>query len=79
MKRVLRYWLDALAVGGSVMGSLVVASNLGINWLGYAFFLVGSITSVILLRRSNVNRSMVWLNLYYVAVNVFGLIRYSLN
>ena len=75
MNRVIKHWLDILAVGGSVLGSLLVATNrpeLGI--MGYMAFLVGSSASVALLRKSNVNRSMVWLNIYYVAVNFLGLI-----
>ena len=70
------HWLDVLAVGGSVAGSLIVASNMNLNWAGYVCFLIGSTASVVLLRRSNVNRSMVWLNTYYMVVNVVGLIRY---
>ncbi len=76
MRRILNYWLDALAVGGSVIGSLFVASNTGTTWIGYVCFLVGSSASVVLLRRSNVNRSLVYLNFYYMIINTFGLIRY---
>lgn len=73
---MMRYWLDVIAVGGSVTGSFLVASNTGTTWIGYMMFLCASMASVIILRRSNVNRSMVYLNLYYVAINSFGLLRY---
>jgi hypothetical protein len=73
---VRKYWLDAIAVIGAVLGSLMVAANAGVALLGYLLFLASSTASVVLMRRSNVSRSLVALNVYFMFVNVVGIIRH---
>lgn len=72
----MRRLLDAFAFGGAVIGSAIIAFNLGFNQIGYAFFLVSSISSVLLLKNSNASRSLLLTNLFFVVMNVIGLIRY---
>lgn len=59
-----------------VIGAVIVASNLGINVLGYTFFLVGA-TSYMLVAFVHENRPLLLLNLVFAATNVLGLIRYQ--
>lgn len=65
-----------VAFAGAVIGSTIVALDLGINWVGYVFFLASSTASVKLLMGSNASRSLLYTNLYFVVVNVVGLVRY---
>lgn len=76
IQKIRNYWLDVLALGGSIIGSMFVASNTGTTWIGYVCFLIGTAASVVILRRSNVNRSLIYLNCYYMVINTFGLVRY---
>lgn len=68
-------WIFTL---GQVLGSLIIASNLGINGLGYVFFLASSIAGIVLLRGTHAARSVVLVNVYFTVVNTIGIIRYSL-
>lgn len=68
-------WIFTL---GQVAGSLIIASNLGINGIGYMFFLASSIAGIVLLRGHHVARSVVLINIYFTVVNTVGIIRYSL-
>lgn len=72
MKRV----LDFLAVAGAVGGSTLIASNVGLNVLGYALFLISSLASLQLLRQSDASKSLIVINLWFTAMNVLGIVRY---
>jgi NADH:ubiquinone oxidoreductase subunit F (NADH-binding) len=71
--------LDVGAVGGNVLGATIVAANLDYNALGYLSFLIGSICAVVLLKQSNVRASMMYLHIFYVCINVVGMVRYTLG
>jgi hypothetical protein len=72
MKRV----LDFLAVAGAIGGSSLIAANVGLNVLGYAFFLISSLASLQLLRQSDASKSLIVINLWFTAMNVLGIVRY---
>jgi hypothetical protein len=64
-----------IAVSSALLGSLVIASNIGHNVIGYSLFLLGGITSLILMRQSNIHKSMqinMWI---FIAVDILGIIR----
>jgi uncharacterized membrane protein YqjE len=68
---------DILAVVGNIVGAILVAfsaksPNLAIA--GYLFFLVGAIFSIWLLRHSNASKSLISINIYFIVVNVIGII-----
>lgn len=72
MKRL----LDVTALGGAMIGSLLIAANIGITQIGYVFFLLSSIASVMLLMNSNASRSLYFTNMWFILMNVIGLVRY---
>jgi hypothetical protein len=76
MKISLKQLMEALAIIGSVGGSLLVALAVSghLAILGYCFYLMGTIASIYLLKISTASRVLVGLNFYFLAVNVIGII-----
>lgn len=74
--RSIRMIADIIAVGGSVIGSTLIASNTGYNASGYVFFILASIATLYLLSVSTASRSLYVVNLYFVFINLVGLMRY---
>ena len=72
MKRV----LEILALGGAVLGSLTIASNIGYNFVGYVLFFVSSVASFVLVRDSNVSKSIYYQCLWFMCMNLIGMWRY---
>ena len=70
--------LDILAVGGAILGSTLIAVNIGMNVLGYLLFMVSSASSFILLRSSDVSKSQIIIVMYFMIINAVGFIRYSI-
>lgn len=68
--------LDTVALGGAMIGSLLIALNLGVTVIGYGFFLASSIASVRLLMMSDASKALLLTNLWFVLMNVIGIIRY---
>jgi len=67
---------DVVAVAGAVVGSVLIASNTGYHLLGYCLFLASSIASVFLLSNTkDAPKSLIALNVFFVAVNSFGIFR----
>ena len=73
----MKRFLDICVVAGAIGGSTLIASNIGMNVFGYILFLVSSVASLFLLRRSDASKSLVLVNLYFTAMNMIGIIRYS--
>lgn len=69
--------LDAIAIIGSMLGSVLIASNSSYVFLGYIFFLTANIATYMILSESNVRKSIIWLNIFYIGVNVLGIINYG--
>ncbi len=72
MKRL----LDVVALGGAMIGSFLIAANIGMIQLGYIFFLASSVASVVLLRKSDASKSLLMTNIFFVIMNCIGLWRY---
>lgn len=69
---------DVVALGGAAVGSALVASNAGLAIPGYLCFLASSIASIYLLAKTkDAPKSLILQNIFFVGVNVFGLVRYS--
>lgn len=67
--------MDVLALTGNMVGALLVASvNVDTQLIGYCFFVVGAAASVWLLMYSTASRSLVFINLYFMAVNIYGIV-----
>lgn len=69
--------LDTAALGGAIIGSFLIAANIGRIRLGYMFFLISSLASVVLLFGSDASKSLLLTNLFFVGMNIFGLMRHK--
>ena len=68
--------LGLLALACNVIGSMLIAVNIGAAAVGYAFFIAGVIPATYLLLVSNANRTLVLTNLYFFGVNILGIFRH---
>ena len=68
--------LNVLAIGGGMIGSVMVASATPVSAWGYVLFLMSSVTSSVLLWNDKELRGLLALNIFYIGVNVFGLARW---
>ena len=60
-----------------MIGSFLIAANIGKIRLGYGFFLASSIASVILLMDSDASKSLMLTNIFFIIMNVIGLVRHK--
>ena len=58
-----------------VLGALLVAANMGLNDVGYSFFLVGSSFSLYYSIKMRDNSQIILWGVFF-AINVFGLFNY---
>jgi hypothetical protein len=80
MMKLIRNLASTIALGGAVCGSMLIAANVGLAVLGYVLFLASSIASVYLLATTkNAPQALVYQNLFFIVVNIFGLVRHGLN
>jgi hypothetical protein len=68
--------LDVIALGGAMIGSFLIAANIGMTQLGYILFLASSIASVTLLSSSDASKSLLWTNVFFIVMNIIGIVRY---
>ena len=66
---------DIVAIAGAMIGSALVASNSGYAVLGYVFYLFGAAASVKILITKGVP-SLLIVNIYFVVINIIGIIRF---
>lgn len=59
-----------------MLGSIMVASATPMSAWGYVLFLTSSITSSALLWNDKAQRALLGLNIFYIGVNIFGLVRW---
>ncbi len=68
--------LDYIALGGAVIGSFLIAANIGMTQVGYVFFLASSVSAAVLLSSSDASKSLLWTNIFFIIMNVIGIVRY---
>lgn len=73
---MLKVVLNILAFGGGVLGSVIIANGGDMAKFGYIPFLVSSSTSVALQWGEPTQRGLLYLSMFYVGVNAFGLCRW---
>ena len=66
---------DVIYLGSSMVGALLVALNIGLQFEGYALFLVSSISGSYLVLKSNASRSLLWVNGLFAIINIVGMVR----
>jgi hypothetical protein len=80
MMKLIRNLASTVALGGAVVGSVLIAANVGLAVLGYVLFLASSIAGVYLLvTTKNAPQALVYQNLFFIVVNIFGLVRHGLG
>jgi hypothetical protein len=67
--------IDTLIILGAVIGSALVASTTEYSKYGFIFYLISSLLSVRLLFVSNVYRSILVVNAWFVLMNCVGVYR----
>ena len=77
MTKTQKYIADAIFLAGNVAGSTLIAMNVGLNFYGYLGFIVGSLAGIYLLLNSNASRSLMAITMYFMVINVIGVIRYA--
>lgn len=60
----------------NMIGSFLIASNIGLNVYGYAFFILGEAGVSYLLIKSNVDRTVLFTYVFFFAMNVMGIYKY---
>lgn len=66
--------LNTLAILGGIGGSLIVANvGLGLSHYGYVVFTIGAVAAVFLQLKEKSQRGLMLLNMYFIAVNIYGL------
>jgi len=76
MSKAILWVLDVLSVGGAMIGSLLLAMNSEWSKWGYLFFMVGTLAGILVLLRSNVRRSQVFISVWFLGMNSLGIIRW---
>lgn len=74
---MIRVVLNALMVIGGIAGSILVANGATTVIAGYVLFLIGSFSAVILLKNEKQFRCLLSLQIFYVGVNTFGILRWT--
>jgi hypothetical protein len=77
IKQMIKRIADVVAVVGAIMGSSMIACNIGYNVVGYIAFLVSGVATVYLLSLSNASNSLKLITYFYLIINVVGIIRYA--
>ena len=67
--------LGAVYIMASMLGAMLVALNIGMQFWGYAVFLISSVVGAYLVWISNADRSLLWVHIMYAGINIIGLIR----
>jgi len=80
MMKLVRNFASVVALAGAVGGSVLIAANVGMAVLGYMLFLASSVAGVYLLvTTKNAPHALIYQNVFFILVNIFGLIRHGLN
>lgn len=66
---------DIIYLVTAFAGAITVASNIGQARLGYSIFFVSSLAALYLLAISNASRSLIAVNILFMGINIYGIIR----
>jgi hypothetical protein len=69
--------IDIVAVAGAIIGSSVIAFNIGYNVVGYIAFIISGLATIYLLSMSNASNSLKIITYYFLFINIVGIIRYG--
>jgi len=58
-----------------ILGAMLLALNIGLNWIAFILFLINSILYIIYGKQSN-NKNIITLNVVYFILNLIGIYNY---
>lgn len=67
--------IDIIYLVTAFAGAIIVASNIGQARLGYSIFFVSSLAALYLLAISNASRSLIAVNILFMGINIYGIMR----
>ena len=67
---------DIIAIGGSMIGSTLVAINIGLGEYGYIAYFFSGCATMYLLKDSDVSKSIKIITLYFMIINFVGFFRF---
>ena len=70
-----KQFIDIIYLVTAFAGAIIVASNIGHARLGYSIFFVSSLAALYLLAISNASRSLIAVNILFMGINIYGIIR----
>lgn len=70
-----KHLADIIYLVTAFVGAIIVASNIGYARLGYSIFFVSSLAALYLLAISNAIRSPIAVNILFMGINIYGIIR----
>jgi hypothetical protein len=80
MQKTLRTILSTVALGGAVIGSFLLAANIGMAVAAYVTFLASSVAGVwLLIKTPGRPWALLWQNVFFIGVNIFGLVRHGIS
>ena len=71
------YFFDGICIVTAMVGSLLVASNSEYTMYGFVLFLISSVITSFYLFKQKSRSSLLIIQVWYVAVNAYGIINYS--
>jgi hypothetical protein len=78
MSKALRHFLSTVALGGAVVGSFLLAANIGLAVVAYITFLASSVAGAwLLIKTPDRPWALLLQNLFFIGVNIFGLVRHG--
>lgn len=76
MKFSVLSFYNFVAILGGMIGSLLMASGYQYAGYGFMFFLASSLGTIGIQRTVHSQRGLMFLNYYFIAVNIYGLLVY---
>lgn len=75
-RTLVRLAIGTVAAATGMVGAILIAANLDVVIWGYVLFLISSSATLVLLWNDKGHRPLLALNIFYVGVNIFGIIRW---
>jgi hypothetical protein len=70
--------LEQISLFGAIIGSLLIALNIGISGWAFIPYMISNISTVYLLRKSNAPKVITYQSWWFVAINCVGIVRWLL-
>lgn len=71
----MKRFYETIYLTSSMLGAILIALNVGLQFWGYTVFLISSLLGSYLVWISNASRSLLWVHIMYAGINIIGLIR----